>query len=93
MKVLNISTILALAALINASSAMWCDCWVDSWLIDPPVVDKSKRCCKAVMGTNLMKGHTFFFSPKDKCDVSGDKVEEFKECCKDRVNKFYGYCK
>ena len=97
MKAFGIFTIIALTALINGSSALWCECKYKQPLIDVQHVGGSRSCCGKVMKSDLMGGVNFFgLSPRDWCDTSRDKVEQYKACCKTLTGTettFYGYCK
>ena len=93
MKAFGIFTFIALTTLINGSSALWCECKDEGW-IDSQNVGASLACCIDVMGTRLMDGFPLFgLTPRDWCDTSGDKVQQYKKCCNDKRNKRYGYCK
>lgn len=93
MKVISISTFVALAALVHSSSALWCDCYTRTKAFgnlsafDQYSSDLSQKCCKDVMNADLMTG---FFS-NGYCDA-GSKAEEYKKCCAP-TKQSYGYCK
>ena len=92
MKAFGIFTIIALTALINGSSALWCECNQKDRFGHTKNWGGSLDCCENVMGTGLMDGFSFFgLSPKDWCDTSGNKVEQYKKCCDE--NDMHGYCK
>ena len=92
MKVFGIFTVIVLTALINGSSALWCECKEREWL-DSQNVGTSLTCCRRVMGSDLMGGFPLFgLTPKDWCDTSRDKVAQYKKCCDNILNN-YGYCK
>ena len=94
MKAFGIFTIMALTALIDGSSALWCECKEKHWLMDSQVVASSGKCCEDVMQSKLMGGPAFLgFTPRDWCDTSRDKVEAYKKCCAHVADKTYGYCK
>lgn len=91
MKVISISTFVALAALVHSSSALWCDCYTKQWGIFGRMFlydeEFSEGCCNTVMNSDLMTGWT----SKGYCDA-GDKGDDYKDCCGDGETS-YGYCK
>jgi len=95
MKAFGIFTVIALTALINGSSALWCECKHKDPFIDMQDVGASWKCCEDVMNSKLMDSNgvsLFGLTPRDWCDTSRDKVEAYKKCC-DGIPKSYGYCK
>jgi len=92
MKVFDIATIVALSALINGSSALWCGCYQKGGgLFGANLWNKANSigCCFSITGQDLQGGSSFFgLTAQDWCDVTGDEVDKYKECCTD-----YGYCK
>ena len=88
MKVISISTFVALAALVHSSSALWCDCYTKQQGIFGRTFkydrEFSEGCCDTVMDSNLRTN--------GYCDV-GDKGEEYKNCCGTDLESSYGYCK
>ena len=93
MKAFCVFTVIALTALINGSSALWCECKQKEVFMDTQNLGGSVECCHRVMGSGLMDGVAFFgLSGKDWCDTSRDKVEQYKKCC-ENIPTMYGYCK
>jgi hypothetical protein len=98
MKVISISTFVALAALVQSSSALWCDCYLrfshgESTLFDQYDAELSQKCCKDVMDDDLMTGGFLGLGPsRGYCDA-GSQGEEYMNCCATSGKKAYGYCK
>ena len=90
MKVINISTFVALAALVHSSSAVSCQCYTKKQGTIGTIAKynskSSEKCCKDVMNAEL--NHDAF--PHPVCDVEG-KSEEYKKCCKSS-DKGFGGC-
>ena len=90
MKVINISTFVALAALVHFSSAVLCQCYTKKRGAVGSIAEynskSSQKCCKDVMNTEL--NHDAFLHPV--CNVEG-KAEEYKKCCKSS-DKGFGGC-
>lgn len=89
MKVINISTFVALAALVHFSSAVSCRCFTKKQGAVGTIAEydakSSEKCCKDVMNAEL---HDAF--PKPVCGIEG-KAKEYKKCCKSS-DKGFGDC-
>lgn len=93
MKSFGTATLIALSALINGSSALWCACYQNGGgFLGADIWSEffSNGCCEFYTGHGPEGGHSFFgLTQKDWCDVKNEKVDQYKKCCAPG----YGYCK